>query len=154
MQIRLLQKFIDVPIVANQLQFSIAHASMVSQGLHVNMEDDAALGRDGSVLDFCRLEEITIQPWSPFQYGFFEGTFLGSDRYPELNKVIDRLAEQYGVSNTAIAVAWIIRHPAGMQPVCGSMNPERLRECAKATEIRLSREEWYEVYFAAGNDLP
>jgi predicted oxidoreductase len=154
LQMELLRKYVKQPIVANQLQFSIAHASMISQALHVNMTDDKAVNRDGSVLDYCRLHDITIQPWSPFQYGFFEGVFLGSDKFPELNAKIDEIAKKYGVSNTTIAIAWLLRHPAKMQPVTGTMNPDRLRDCVKAAEVSLSREEWYEIYLAAGNILP
>ncbi|MDR1061327.1 MAG: aldo/keto reductase [Clostridiales bacterium] len=154
MQIQLLQKYARQPIVANQLQLSITNATMISQGLHVNMLDDAAVGRDGSALDFCRLSGITVQPWSPFQFGFFEGVFLGSEKYPELNAKIDELAEKYGASATAIAMAWLLRHPANMQPVTGTMNVQRLKDCVKATEIRLSRDDWYAIYMAAGNTLP
>jgi len=153
-QMQLLKKFVKQPLVANQLQLSITNATMISQGLHVNMLDDSALNRDGGVLDFCRLNDITIQPWSPFQYGFFEGVFLGNEKFPELNKTIDELAEKYGVSNTTIAMAWLLRHPAKMQPITGTMNTKRLKECIKATEITLSREEWYKIYLAAGNILP
>lgn len=154
LQMRLLQKFLKQPIVANQLQLSITNANMISQGLHVNMEDDKAVNRDGSVLDFCRLHDITIQPWSPFQFGFFEGVFLGNDKFPELNAKIDELAEKYNVSNTTISMAWLLRHPAKMQPVTGTMNSRRLKDCIKAADIYLTREEWYEIYLAAGNDLP
>jgi len=154
MQIQLLQKYVKQPIVANQLQLSITNANMISQGLHVNMLDDPAVNRDGSVLDFCRLNDITIQPWSPFQYGFFEGVFLGNERFPELNAKIDEIAARYGVSNTTITMAWLLRHPARLQPVTGTMNAGRLKDCAKAAEIRLTREEWYEIYLAAGNNLP
>ncbi len=154
MQIQLLQKYVKQPIVANQLQLSITNASMISQGIHVNMSDDAAVDRDGGVLDFCRLNDITIQPWSPFQYGMFEGVFLGSNKYPELNAKIDELAGAYRVSNTTIAMAWLLRHPAKMQPVTGTMNVQRLKDCIRATDIYLSREEWYAIYLAAGNTLP
>lgn len=154
MQIKLLQKFVKQPIVANQLQLSAAYATMISQGLHVNMQDDPAVNRDGSILDFCRLNDITIQPWSPFQYGFFGGVFLGDVKFPELNAKIDEIAKKYETSNTAITMAWLLRHPAKMQPVTGTMNPERLKECAKAADIALTREEWYEIYLAAGNILP
>ncbi|MGK9253010.1 aldo/keto reductase [Paenibacillus humicus] len=154
MQIQLLQKYVKQPIVANQLQLSITNATMISQGFNVNMENASAVNRDGSILDFCRLHDITIQPWSPFQYGFFEGVFLGSDKFPELNKQIDEVAAKYGVSNTTIAVAWILRHPARMQPVIGTMNIERLQDCVKAADIALTREEWYAIFRAAGNILP
>ncbi|WP_239616381.1 aldo/keto reductase [Cohnella mopanensis] len=154
LQIQLLKKSVKQPLVANQLQLSITNANMISNGINVNMVNDAALNRDGSVLDYCRLNDITIQPWSPFQYGFFEGVFLGSEKFPELNLVIDRIANKYEVSNTTIAIAWILRHPARMQPVIGSMNIGRLKDCCKASEIELTREEWYEIYRAAGNVLP
>ncbi len=155
MQIQLLKKFVKQPIVANQLQLSITNATMISQGFNVNMENGAAVNRDGSILDFCRLHDITIQPWSPFQYGFFEGVFLGNnEKFPELNKKIDEVAAKYGVSNTTIAIAWLLRHPANMQPVIGTMNLERLADCAKAAEVTLTREEWYGIFRAAGNILP
>jgi len=154
MQIELLRRYVRQPIVANQLQLSIAHATMISQGINVNMLNDSAVDRDGSVLDYCRLHDITIQPWSPFQHGFFEGVFLDNPKFTELNRKIDEIAAKYGVSNTTIAIAWLLRHPAKMQPIIGTMNIDRLRDSCKASEIRLSREEWYEIYRAAGNVLP
>ncbi len=154
MQIQLLKKFVKQPIVANQLQLSITNATMISQGLHVNMLDDTAVNRDGSVLDYCRLNDITIQPWSPFQFGFFQGVFLDNDAFPKLNAKINEIAARHNVTNTTIAIAWLLRHPANMQPVTGTMNEERLKDCVRAADIRLSREEWYEIYLAAGNNLP
>ncbi|WP_434748785.1 aldo/keto reductase [Paenibacillus amylolyticus] len=153
-QIALLKKYVKQPLVANQLQMSITNTTMIDSGINVNMENDAAVNRDGSILDYCRLHDITIQPWSPFQYGFFEGVFLGSEKFPELNAKIDEIAAKYNVSNTTIAIAWLLRHPAHMQPVTGTMNIERLQDCVKASEIHLTRPEWYEIYRAAGNVLP
>jgi len=153
-QIELLKKYVKQPLVANQLQFGIGHAGMASEGLHVNMLDDAAVNRNGGVLDYCRLHDITIQAWSPLQYGFFEGTFLGNPTFPELNKVIDKIAKKHQTSSTTIAMAWILRHPAKIQPVTGTTNPQRLADCVKAADITLSREEWYAIYLAAGNILP
>lgn len=154
MQIELLRRFVKQPIVANQLQLSITNATMISSGFNVNMENEAAVNRDGGILDYCRLNDITIQPWSPFQYGFFEGVFLGNDKFPELNRTIDEVAAMHGVSNTTIAIAWLLRHPARMQPVTGTMNAARLLDCCKASEIELTRQEWYEIFRAAGNVLP
>lgn len=154
MQMRLLQKYLDKPLQVNQLQFSIAHAGMVTQGLRVNMTDDGAACRDGSVLDYCRLHDITVQPWSPFQYGTFQGTFLNSEKFPALNAELKRVGERYGVSETVIAMAWLLRHPAKLQPVAGTMNPQRLAACVRAADIRLTREEWYSIYLSAGNFLP
>ena len=153
-QMELLKKYCNVGIEVNQLQFSITECGMIDSGLNVNMTNTLGINRDGGVLDYCRLNDITIQPWSPFQYGFFEGVFLGSDKYPELNKKIDELDEKYNVTNSAIAIAWILRHPAKMQPIVGTTNKDRLAQIAKATEVKLTREEWYEVYTAVGKVLP
>ena len=154
LQIQLLQKYLHQPLIINQLQFSLAFSHMVSTGMHANMEGPEAFNRDGSVLDFCRLNGISIQPWSPFQHGFIEGCFLENPDFPSLNTAIDRLAEKYRVSNTSIALAWILRHPAKMQPVIGTMNIQRLKDCLRAVDVHLSRQEWYDLYVSAGNTLP
>ena len=155
MQIRLLQSALHVPIIANQLQFSLTNTSMIDAGLNVNMEHDPALDRDGSVLDFCRLQGITIQAWSPLQYGVFAGTFLDNyEKFPELNRTLDRFAAEKGASKAAVAFAWILRHPARMQVIAGTTKPERLRELCACSDITLSRAEWYELYLSAGNRLP
>ena len=154
MQIELLKKSVKQPIVANQLQLSITNATMISAGINTNMLNDAAVDRDGSVLDYCRLHDITVQPWSPFQFGFFEGVFLNNPKFPELNAAIDAVAAEHGVTNTTIAIAWLLRHPAKMQPVTGTMNVDRLKACIAAADVHLTREQWYQIYTAAGNKLP
>lgn len=153
-QIELLKKCVKQPLVVNQLQFSIMHAGMVSTGMNVNIHSDFAIDRDGGVLDYCRLHDITIQPWSPFQYGMFEGVFLNNPKFPQVNAKIDEIAEKHGVSNTAIAVAWILRHPAHMQPIIGTTNVGRLQDCIRAAELELTGDEWYEILMAAGYPLP
>ena len=153
-QIRLLQKAVDMPLCVNQLQFGVMHTPMVNSGINVNMYNEAGINRDGSVLDFCRLENITIQPWSPMQYGFFEGCFIDNDKFPELNEVLEKIGNKYGVSKTTIAIAWILRHPAKMQPITGTKNLTRLVDCLKGSEIQITHDEWYEIYRAAGNKLP
>ncbi len=154
LQIQLLKKCVKQDIQANQLQLSVTNSNMIRAGIEVNMDTEGAVCRDGSVLDFCRLNDITIQAWSPFQYGFFKGVFLGSEEYPELNVVIDRIAASYDVSSTAIATAWILRHPANMQMIAGTTKLSRLKEICEASEIKLTRAEWYEIYLAGGHILP
>ncbi|WP_326514055.1 aldo/keto reductase [Clostridium intestinale] len=155
MQIELLNKYLgDNSIIINQLQFSIMHTGMIDSGINVNMKVNNSIDRDGSILEYCRLKDITLQAWSPYQYGFFEGVFLGNEKFPELNDAIDELAEKKGVTNTAIATAWILRHPAKIQTVVGSMNSSRIKDICKASRIDLTREEWYKIYLAAGNKLP
>ena len=154
MQIELLKKYVRQEIVTDQLQFSIPVSNMVANGMEVNMETDGSADRDGSVLDYCRLNDITIQSWSPFQMPAWKGCFLGNEEYADLNKEIDQFAEQYSVSPTTIAAAWILRHPAHMQIVTGTASEERLTEIIEAGKISLSREEWYRLYLAAGHILP
>lgn len=154
MQMALLNKYLDHKIMINQLQLSITNTTMMDSGFNVNMENAAAVNRDGSILDYCRLHDITIQAWSPFQYGFFEGVFLDNPKFPELNKVLDRMAKEKGVTNSALAVAWILRHPAKIQTIVGTTNKDRLKAICKASDVILSRQEWYEIYRAAGNVLP
>jgi predicted oxidoreductase len=154
MQIELLNKYLSKKIIINQLQLSIMNTGMIDAGLNVNMKNDASINRDGSILEYCRLKDITIQAWSPFQYGFFEGVFLDNDKFPELNQKINEIAKDKGVTNTAIAVAWILRHPAKIQTIAGTTNSERLKDICKASAIELTRQEWYEIYRAAGNKLP
>ena len=153
-QMQLLQSCMDMPLCANQLQFGVMHAPMIQSGINVNMYNESAVNRDGGVLDFCRLNKITIQPWSPMQYGFFDGCFIDNEKFPDVYSKMAEIAEKYGVSKTTIAFAWILRHPAKMQPVTGTTNLERLTDCLKASEVKLTREEWYEIYRAAGNILP
>ncbi|MFD6176372.1 MULTISPECIES: aldo/keto reductase [unclassified Isoptericola] len=155
-QIELLKRSVRQPIVANQLQLSITHAPIVAQGVAANMAGETqSLTLDGGgILDYCRLHDITVQAWSPFQAGFFTGVFLGSDDYPELNAVIDRLAAKYDVPPIAIAVAWITRHPAGMQVVLGTTTPERVAGAAQGSDLPLTRAEWYELFRAAGYRVP
>lgn len=154
MQIELLKKSVRQPLVANQLQFGLKHSEMVDQGIHVNMTDSASIDHDGSVLDYSRLHDMTIQAWSPYQYGFFEGVFIGNEKFPELNQKLNEMVEKYNTTPTGLASAWILRHPANMQVIAGTMNLSRIEEIAKASEIMLTREDWYDLYMAAGNILP
>jgi len=155
-QIDLLRKYVRQPIVANQLQLSITHSPIIAQGVSANMADEeqSVTLDGGGILDYCRLNDITVQAWSPFQAGFFNGVFLGNEKYPELNAVIDRLAAAYGVPPIAIATAWITRHPAQMQVVLGTTSPERVAGAAQGSDLRLTRAEWYELFRAAGKIVP
>lgn len=153
-QIELLQKYVRQPLIINQLQFGVMHTGMVDFGLHVNMTDSRSVDHDDGVLEFSRMNDMTIQAWSPYQYGFFEGVFIGNEKFPELNQKLVEMAEKYQTTPTGIASAWILRHPANMQVIAGTMTPSRIEEIAKAANVQLSREDWYGIYLAAGNDLP
>lgn len=154
MQIKLLKKYVRQPLLINQLQFGLKHSEMIDQGIHVNMTDEASIDHDGSILDYSRLHEMTIQAWSPYQYGFFEGVFIGNEKFPNLNQKLKELAKKYQTTPTGLASAWILRHPANIQVIAGTMNVNRIKEIAQASEIIISREDWYELYREAGNILP
>lgn len=154
MMMALIQKDVKHPLVANQLQLSAAFTPSFDAGFHVNMKQNAGIVRDSSIFEYCRLHDVVIQAWSVLQFDYFGGVFLGSEKYPELNQVLNRLAEKYHVSSSAVAIAWVLRYPAKMQAVIGTTKKARVAEAAKAAEIQLTRKEWYEIYLAAGNDLP
>ena len=153
-QIELLQSCVRRPICVNQLQFSPAHAGMITAGLEANMRTEGAASHDGYVLDYCRLHGISIQAWSPLRYGLLEGVYLDDPRFASLNACLARIAGERGVAKSAIVAAWILRHPAAMQVVTGTSNARRLLEMAEGAQIELSRAEWYEIYLSAGNRLP
>lgn len=153
-QVELLKTAVKQPLLFNQLQFGLKHTGMIDAGIHVNMSDEGSVVHDNGILEYSRINKMTIQAWSPFQYGFFEGVFVGNEKFPELNKKLEFYAEKYNSTPTGIAVAWINRHPANIQTIIGTMTTSRIKEIATASDIVLSREEWYDLYMAAGNILP
>lgn len=152
-QVDLIQEAINQKLEVNQLQFGLRHAGMVATGMNMNMNTELASDRDGGVLDYSRLKKMTIQAWSPYQNGFFGGAFLGNPELKELNDVINEMADKYQVTDTGIATAWINRHPAKIQTVVGTMNPQRIKDIALASDITLSREDWYTLYKASGYQI-
>lgn len=153
-QLELLQSGLTQKLCVNQMQFSIMCTGMISHALEANTQFPHAADRDGEILDYCRLKGITMQAWSPFQYGFFEGVFVDNEKFPELNQKLQELSEKYGVSKSALAVAWILRHPAKIQTIVGTTNADRLKDICTACDVQLSREDWYQIYLSAGNQLP
>lgn len=153
-QIAMLQAAVDQKLLVDQVQFGLCHTGMIDFGLHTNMTDAAATNHDGGLIEYTRRVGMTIQTWSPFQYGTFAGTFINNAKFPKLNAELAKLADKYGVSKNAIAVAWILRHPAHMQVLLGTMNPKHIKDSAAGSDVTLTRQEWYDLYLAAGNDLP
>ena len=154
MMMELLRKDVKQPLAVNQLQLSAAFTPGFESGFHVNMEDSQATMRDGNVFEYCKLHDVVIQAWSVLQFGYFKGNFVGNEKFQALNQVLDRLALKYGVTPSTIAISWILRYPAKMQAVVGTTNPKHLREVSQAANFSLTRKEWYEIYLAAGNNLP
>lgn len=153
-QIELLQRAVNQKLLFNQMQLSIPHAYLISNGANVNLTGEDGTVRDGYLRDYCRLNDITIQPWSPLQHGFISGAFLENEKYSELKKVLCEVAEKYDLTDTGIAIAWLLRLPEKMQPIVGSTNIQRVREVAKAADVEMSAEDWYRIYLAAGYRLP
>ena len=154
MMMEFLKKDVKQPLAVNQLQLSAAFTPGFESGFHVNMEDSQAAIRDGSIFEYCKLHDVVIQAWSVLQFGYFKGNFVGNEKFQALNQVLDRLAIKYGVTSSTIAISWILRYPAKMQAVVGTTNPKHLREVSQAANFSLTRKEWYEIYLAAGNNLP
>lgn len=153
-QVDLLQAGISQKLLINQLQFSIMHTGPIDFNIHTNMTDNRSIDHDRGIFDYSRLHQMTIQAWSPFQYGQIEGNFIGNPKFPQVNDTLEKLAKLKGCSKNAIAAAWILRYPANIQVIIGTMTPEHIIDSAKGADIELSAQEWYDLYLAAGNDLP
>lgn len=154
MQIELLKTAVKQPLIINQLQLSVTEAGLITSGMNVNMKNSESVMHDGGLLEYSRIKNITIQAWSPFQFGFFKGSFIDNADFPVLNAKLAEIGEKYGITKTGVAAAWILRHPANIQLIAGTMNPNRLKEICAASDITLSRSDWYEIYRAAGHSLP
>ena len=155
-QIELLKTAVKQPLLFNQVQLSITHANLFAQGIAINMNGlGQSVDRDNGLLDYSRLKGMMLQAWSPFQKGFFDGVFIGDrENYGALNDALDELAAAHGVTPTGIAVAWIVRHPANIQVVLGTTNPGRVAESVAGSDVKLSRDEWYRLFTAAGHTVP
>src|SRR5699024_524757 len=106
------------------------------------------------LVDYARINDITLQALAPLQKGSEQGVLVGSPDYPELNAEIERLAEKYGVEPIAVACGWITSHPTNMQVVLGTTTPSSIVDAAAGSDISLSRAEWYSLIQAAGHKLP
>ena len=153
MQIQLLERYLNQKLLVNQLQLSLTESTMISTGMETNTSNVGGINRDGYVLDFCRLNDITVQAWSPFQFGRIAGTFIGNPNFPKLNETINELSGKYNLTPGGIVTAWILRHPANIQMITGTMNLNHLKEIVDATDVRISREDWYRLYLDAGHIL-
>lgn len=154
LQIELLQRELNFPLLVNQVQFSLMHTALIDEGVQYNTYGKGAIPYTQGMIDYSRMNGITLQAWSPFQFGTFEGTFIDNPKFPELNQLLETIAMRYNVSKTTIAAAWILRHPAQIQVIAGSMNPSRIEAIAQSTSITLTAKEWYDLYKSAGALLP
>lgn len=151
MQLELLKKYVDEPILTNQLQLGLFHTGMIDSGMCANMKNDFSLERDGSILPYCRLHDMTIQAWGPMRSAF--GFFPDNDELKEENKKLDEWAEKFSITKEALAIAWLERLDF-VQPIIGTTNTDRLTQMVKADNISLTRQEWYNIYSDMGNLIP
>lgn len=153
-QFLMLQNTVSQPLMFNQLQFGLMHTGMIDSDFNVNVTGTVNANHSYGLLSFLRRKHITLQAWSPFQYGQFEGSFINNPNFPELNEELEKLAKKYNVGKNAIATAWILRWPGQAQVIIGAMTPAHITDSAKGADITLTRQEWYDLYMAAGHDLP
>lgn len=154
LQIELYNKYLDHKIQYNQVQFSIVHSHMISEGLFVNMSEEEGLLRSGGLIEYSMLKDIQIQAWSPLMASWDDGTFIDNPKYQNVNKVLEELSNKYNVTKNAIAVSWILRHPASITPIVGTTSKKHLLEMIEGTKIKLTKEEWYRLYLSNNHLLP
>ncbi len=156
-QMELLRDALPFPLVANQVEINLLKTSLIDAGI-VSAGREPALGHpaDGS-LEYHRLHGIVTQAWAPLAYGYLSGRNPDTDdpRIQPTAALVRELADARGVPAEAIVIAWLLRHPAKIHPIIGTRDPARIRACAKSTDVRLTREEWYRLYLAGrGTSLP
>ena len=154
MQIELYNKYLTHKITHNQVQFSVVHSHLISEGLFVNMSEIESPSRSGGLIEYAMLKDINLQAWSPLMASWEDGTFIDNPKYEDVNKKLEELANKYSVSKNAIAIAFILRHPANIIPVVGTTSIIHLEEMLKAKDITLTKEEWYSLYLSGGHILP
>ncbi|HOH62344.1 MAG TPA: aldo/keto reductase [Bacilli bacterium] len=153
-QIELFRKFVKQPIKYNQLQFSLVHSHMINQGIFVNMSEKEAIDHSSGLIEYCMLHDISLQSWSSLMASWSEGSLIDNPNYEPLNEKLEILAKKYQVTKNAIAISWILRHPANITAIIGTTSVKHLQEITKAKKIRLTREEWYSLYLSSGHQLP
>ena len=155
-QIELLQRYLDQPLVTNQVEFNLVHTHLLDAGIIAN-QNNSRLARNHDLIEYCRLHDITLQAWSPLARGRLSGNPAPDDpeNVQQAAKVVAEMAAEKGVSREAIVMAWILRHPAGIQPLPGTTNPGRLLAACEADDVELTREDWYRLFLAGrGEALP
>jgi predicted oxidoreductase len=156
-QIDLLKTAVREPLVVNQLEVSALHTTLINAGVITNQDNPPYPVRGEGTLEYCRTHKITVQAWSPLARGLAAGKTVdgAEERVIKTVEVVDAIARERNVSREAVLIAWLLRHPAKMQPIIGTMNPERIKACCQADAIELSSEEWWRLFTAGrGAELP
>lgn len=150
-QMAFLAKHIETPLIANQIEMSLLHSHWVDDIVTVNDEQRHSSRFSAGTVEYCREHGVQLQAWSSLCRGMLSGrdTATASAAVKNTAQLVSRLAERYNVSAEAIVLGWLLRHPAGIQPVIGTINPQRVRACAQATEFEMKREDWWALYVSA-----
>lgn len=144
MQIKLLNKCLNQPLIINQLEISLANSGVIDEGMNVNSNTNPGLMRSFGTLEYCRLHDITPQAWSPLAGGRLLDDRI--EKYRRLNTVLEEYSKKYGVKKGAIVIDWLLRHPAKIQPIIGTRSIERIEGICEGSHVKLTREEWYNLY--------
>jgi predicted oxidoreductase len=156
-QMRFLQAHLDEPLVANQLEMSLLKTDWLDAGVHVNQEEGKLASFPDGTMEYCRMENVQLQAWSPLARGLFGGRDVSGESatVQATAALVRSMAEERGVSREAIVLAFLHRHPAHIQPVIGTANPERIKACGDVSKVELTREEWYHLYVTSrGRPMP
>ncbi len=153
-QIQLYKKYVEFDITVNQIQFSLVHSYILNQGMFFNTSDNEAIDHSSGILEYCQLNDIQIQAWSSLMASWEDGTFIDNPKYEKLNQKLQELADEYNVNKNAIAIAWILKHPANIVPIVGTTSIEHLKQICEAQNINISKKQWYDLYLATGHCLP
>jgi len=156
-QVALLQSFLPEPLVANQLEMSLLHHGFAEAYISFNQTSPGYPDGWEGMLEYSRLKGLSLQAWSPLAHGALVGANPGrlTENGRKTVELVRQMAAARSVAPEAIALAWLLRHPAGIVPVLGTSKPERLAACVKALDVQLSREEWYRLFESArGAEMP
>ncbi|MFC3122281.1 aldo/keto reductase [Agaribacter flavus] len=147
-QMAYIQSNVSMPVIANQLEMSLLASDFVEDAITVNMDINSQVGFPRGTIEYCLPQGIQLQAWASLAQGIFDPNHTNTEVTREIidtRLLVGELAENYNTSPSAIVLAWLMRHPAMIQPVIGTTTPKRLVEAAEAGKILLSRDDWYHL---------
>jgi predicted oxidoreductase len=146
-QIAWLQSALNIPIIANQLEMSLASSDFVEDGITTNMAQNAQNGFPRGTLEYCHQAGVQLQAWGAMAQGLYSSEGEHDDKNVMATRaLVAKYAEEFAVDANAIVLAWLMQHPSNIQPVLGTTNPERLALATKALDVKLTREQWYLLF--------
>ena len=138
----------------NQVQLGVGNTLLLDEVFNFNTGFPGGVQKTSGTYFYLKQHNIQIQAWSPYIVNFFEGSLFDENKFPEMNKELNRLAEKYHTSKCAIATAFILNLNKDITVVTGSMDIRHIQESLDGEDIILSKEDWYTLYHACGHTLP